>query len=353
MPKLRPPPNAAVAYAEPEDNSLPTEDVEIQLGDDVDGDVVVELEPQTAPPKPPKPPAPPADAADDDPLKKAVEATRRAEELQRQAQTERDAALRQARDREDELTRERGDREDAQYNSVLTAIAAEQSALEKAKQDWASAAAQGDWNTAATAQSVMAGAAARIDRLEDGKQAFDSKREAAKTAPPVQRTPPPTPGFEQRIAELPEPARNWLRQHPEFINDPAKNRKIGTTHGYLVETKSIEPFSQAYFDALDTEFGFKQAPEPEPQRQTQPQRRSIPVSAPVSRDIPSASGQRQSNKSVILDAEERRIARTSFTPPPGVTLTNEQKELMYARNKQKLDHLRATGQYPTRAQESR
>jgi hypothetical protein len=46
---------------------------------------------------------------------------------------------------------------------------------------------------------------------------------------------------------------------------------------------------------------------------------------------------------VTLTAEERQIARTSFTAPD---MTNEQKELLYARNKQRLAQQRANGAYP-------
>jgi hypothetical protein len=242
------------------------------------------------------------------------------------------------------LTRERGGREDAEYNSILTAIAAEQSSIDKAEGDYTAAAAAGDWATAGKAQRIMAAASARLDRLEDGKQSFDTKRETDKTkAPEVRRTAPPTQDFEQRIATLPEQARGWLRKHPEFINDTAQNRKIQAAHGAIVDLDGVEAFSSAYFDALDTRFGFKAAAapartEPEPQ----PQRRNMPVSAPVSRDVPSASGQRDTPTKVTLTAEERQIARTSFT---ATDMTDAQKELAYARNKQKLKKMRANGEY--------
>ena len=67
------------------------------------------------------------------------------------------------------------------------------------------------------------------------------------------------------------------------------------------------------------------------------------MTAPVSRDVPSANGQRQPSTKITLTAEERQIARTSYTAPD---MTNEQKELAYARNKQKLARERANGAYP-------
>ena len=66
------------------------------------------------------------------------------------------------------------------------------------------------------------------------------------------------------------------------------------------------------------------------------------MSAPVSRDVPSASGQRQASTTMTLTEEERRIARTSYTADD---MTDAQKEYAYAKNKQKLQRMRANGEY--------
>lgn len=76
-------------------------------------------------------------------------------------------------------------------------------------------------------------------------------------------------------------------------------------------------------------------------------RRNIPMSAPVSRDIPSATGGRiaRDARSVTLTPAEREIARNSFSDP---RMTNAEKELLYAQNKLKLRRMRADGSYPER-----
>lgn len=323
MPRLKPPP---ARPDEPiiEDNTPPTEPIEIELADDSPGPTEVELAPK---PKPVEPePAPNQLAAQ-------LEATRRAEELQRQ-----NAELqRQNAEHTSQLAQERQRGDDAEYNSVLTAIAAEQAVLDKAEQDWAGYQSVSDFANAAKAQRIMASAAARLDRLEEGKVSFDQKRETRKEEPVRPAPAPQQLGFEDRIAQMPDTAKTWLRKHPEFINDPAMNNKIGAAHNYLTNNKGIAQFTSEYFDALDSEFGFKAEPEP------QPQRRSMPVSAPVSREAPLASGQRPSSSKVTLSEEERQIARTSFTNPD---MTNAQKEYLYAQNKQKLSQRRANGSYP-------
>lgn len=348
MPRIRPPRQAAPDPADlpvMEDHTPPTEDVEIVLADEPAGEAEIELAPAPAPEPEPTPQPAPA-SSPDDALVRAAEATRRAEELQR-ANAE---LMRRDREREEQLTREQTGREDAEYNSVLTAIAAEQGSLAKAKADYAAAAGAGDWEAAAEAQDAMTAARTQLVDLERGKQSFESRR----AEPPAQKPAPAPPAaappdFEHKVAALgvPDNAKSWLRQHPEFIDDVSKNQELGSAHNYIVGRKKIEAFSPAYFDALDNEFGFKAAPaaapEPEPQSQPQPQRRSIPMTAPVSRDVPTPTGQRQPSSKVTLTAEERQIARTSFTAPD---MTNEQKELAYARNKQKLQQMRANGGYP-------
>lgn len=336
MPKLRPAPTKPA----PEDLdvhiSLPPEgDIEIELSAEDAGPVDVDVSPQPTP-------APKTD--DDNPLQRALDAQKRAEELQAAAQRERDEALRHARERDEELSRERGERQDAEFNSVLTAIAAEQSLLDKAESDYAAFAAAQDWANAAKAQKVMATAASRLDRLEDSKQAFEGKRGEKPTTTDTRTAAPPprAPDFEQRIAQMPEQAKVWLRKHPEFIQEDSLNRKIGGVHQYLTEHKGVQAFSPAYFDALDTEFGFKTA---DTSTTTQPTKRSIPMTAPVSRDAVSPSGTRQGNK-ITLTEEERRIARDSIIDRPDLPkLTDAQKEYIYAQNKQRLLRMRATGEY--------
>lgn len=332
-----------LAEAEPE----PTGDIEITLEDDDVGEVDVSI---ASPPTQREPERRPAPREDDDAVARALEAQRRAEQMQADAVRQRDEAIRQTHAREAELQRERTEREDAEFNTVLTAIAAETSSLEKATADYAAAASVGDWNAAALAQRAMAIAGGRLDRLEDGRRTFDAKREAAAKAPaPQQPQQRQAPTFEQQIAALPQPAQAWLRNHPEFITDPAKNQEIQVAHGYLVNRRKVTAFSDAYFEALDNEFGFTQQPsrrEPEPQ----PQKRSMPMAAPVSREVPAASGTRKSN-SMRLTEEERKVARDSIPDRPDLPkLTNAQKEYMYAKNKAKYEQMKRDGTYDQQRQ---
>jgi hypothetical protein len=85
-----------------------------------------------------------------------------------------------------------------------------------------------------------------------------------------------------------------------------------------------------------------------------PRKSSIPISAPVSREPPNASGERRTSTArVTLSAEERAIARNSFGPIKGpngelVDMTPEAKEMLYAKNKARLAAMRQSGEYPER-----
>jgi hypothetical protein len=345
MPRLKPP--RQKQEEQPIIATTPIDQpVEIVLDDDPVEHVEVSLA---------EPPIKVESKPDADALKTQVDAAKQAEELQRrltEAQRQSDENARLAREREHELQRERGDREDAQYNSVLTAIAAQQSTLDKAESDYAAYASANDWANASKAQRVMSEAAARLDRLTAGKDVFEERREEAKRAAQTAPRPvPQPPSFEERIKALPSNAQSWLRTHPEFINDASKNGEIQAAHSYIVQRKGVAAFSDAYFDALDTEFGFKKPPESSPVPAPSPQpRKSMPMTAPVSRDVPSVASGTRTQNSITLTAEERAIARNSFGPIKDadgnmVDMTNEQKERLYAQNKAKLQRMRASGEY--------
>jgi len=350
MPRLRAPKKIEIPN-DVLDNEPPTDDIVIELGDDELDLPMDALEPEGEISSPAPAPAPAPEPSPEDALQRALEAQQRAEELARLAQEREREAVRRATEREAELRREREERGDAEYNSILTGIAAEKSALAKAKSDYETAASAADWRAASEAQQEIAVATSRLDRLELSKSSFDQARDTRAQQP--QRSEPAPQGLEEQLAAMPitDEARAWLRSHPEFVNDRAKNERLGVVHRYVTEFENIPPFSKAYFEALDTRLGLKPAPAapaPAPAPAPQPQaRRSMPVTAPVSREATTPSGERPSSSSITLSAEERFIARTSFTDPTG-KMTNAEKERLYAMNKARLARERAAGRYPAR-----
>lgn len=338
MPRLRPPRQDVQNDDMLIDDTPPTEDVVIELGDD-------ELDPAAEPAPAPKPEPEPGP---DDALARAVEAQQRAETIARNATRERDEAIRRSQQHEQEAARDRTERVDAEFNSVLTAIAAEQSALDKATMDLEAAMQNQDARASAMAQRSISVAASRLDRLEENKAAFDRRKEAPPPAPERRAT----PSTEEQIASLkvPDEAKDWLRSHPELVSDPHKLALLGNVHQTVTEARGIKEFTKEYFEAMDETFRFKpaaaQAAPATPAAAVPAARRSMPVTAPVSREVPTSTGERQST-GVTLTPEERAIARSSFTDPTG-KMTNAEKERLYAKNKLKLQNMRASGAYPAR-----
>jgi hypothetical protein len=78
------------------------------------------------------------------------------------------------------------------------------------------------------------------------------------------------------------------------------------------------------------------APSPQPR----PQRRSMPMQAPPSRDAPAVSGHRSRDNT--LTAAEREIARNSFVDH---NMSNAEREYLYLQNKRKYLAMKADGSY--------
>jgi hypothetical protein len=170
------------------------------------------------------------------------------------------------------------------------------------------------------------------------KKALEAAQRAEMHAHAQAQRQAPMQDFEGRIAHFPDQAKTWLRAHPEFVHDESQARRIGGVHSYLVDSKGVEAFSPAYFDALDSEFGFSS-----PAHQHQPPaRRSIPMTAPVSREVPMSSGQRTlDTRQITLSAEERAVARNSFSD---ASMSNEERERLYAQNKARMLVAKARGE---------
>jgi hypothetical protein len=117
-----------------------------------------------------------------------------------------------------------------------------------------------------------------------------------------------------------------------------------------IETEALAPFVPP---PMPTSMGL-----PPPLPHAGPSRgKTMPVSAPVSRDVPTASGKRTSEmNSITLSPAEMEIARNSFGSIKDergrtVDLTDAQKCELYARNKLRLAKMRASGEYrPTTEQ---
>jgi hypothetical protein len=184
------------------------------------------------------------------------------------------------------------------------------------------------------------------------REALRYQREMAQQAAPSAPAQPSR--VEEYVNSLPglsSHKRDFLKAHPSML-EPAQSNSLARHYGDAIraglkdDSAELDQYVlqrvQRDMDALAHR---RQPVEAEPRPASPaPQRRpTIPMSAPVSRDIPMpSSGERVSN-GVTLSPNEREMAHLSYRDLP-----KEEAERLYALNKMKLVRERAAGRYPER-----
>lgn len=338
MPKLRP-----LKRKEDIEKVPLTEPVAIEL-DDADPATELlneaaakaqETEPKPAPRAEPEP-EPIVEPEPEPALVKQLEELRRSEkEAQRQAQE----AQRKLQEREAEFNRKISESdsrtEQAQYDAVLNAIGAAQTEAEAAQRDLEVAMSVNDTKSAAEAQRKLARAEARLVSLEDGKAAYEAKREETKKVPPQQ--PQQADPFEAHISQIAinDRERGWMREHKDYLMDARKNARLSSAH-YDAEDAGLRRGTDQYLEFIEEKLGLREPPL-EPETRSEPPRRSPNVSAPPSRQAPSASTGKTTPTRIELNAAQREAARIA-----GID------DITYAKNVLKLQQLKSEGHYQDR-----
>jgi hypothetical protein len=182
---------------------------------------------------------------------------------------------------------------------------------------YAEAMAAQDYAGAAKAQREMANNAAKLQRLEEGKSALEK---APKPQPRQFQDP-----VEQFASRLSAPAAAWIRAHPEYVRNQAKNDELLAADA-LARARRVRMDTPEYFKMVEDTLGLTQNPETAstievdttPQRATGG-RQTAPAAAPVSR---AGGGQGSRPNTVRLTSEEVEMAKM-------MDMTPEQ----YAKNK--------------------
>jgi hypothetical protein len=163
------------------------------------------------------------------------------------------------------------------------------------------------------AQSAIKQRLAEVERAQSYHREAPPQEQFATEPEPQQPTPEQI--IEHTLAQtnLPESMQNWLRQRPEYLFDLEKNSAL--QHFHWQASREAEQFSDGYYAALESKLGLANGgvPDevPEPRKPApQPQRQSVPVTAPVNREAPSMSTGRPRPSSVQLTGEERAFAKT-------------------------------------------
>ena len=206
---------------------------------------------------------------------------------------------------------------------------------------------------AAEAASEPAASPPVAAQPEDGESPLARALAAARHAEELQRhhaaqrQPTEHERFVDAMPGLNDRKRNFLKANPELMRPgiaeiAGRHYQEALAAGIPDDSPEIE---RHIIESTARELASHREPAPEPPRPAPalspaaPQRRSMPMSAPVTRNIPSAAGRRPDN---TLSPEERDIARRSFG---AADMTDAQKEYLYLQNKKKYLSLKASGQY--------
>jgi hypothetical protein len=171
----------------------------------------------------------------------------------------------------------------------------------------------------------------RLQEMENAQRINQQRPEQHEpaAAPMEINDEPQRPTAEQIIATsgLPERAKNWLRQHPEYITDKDKNDLLLKMH-YVAEHQAGGEYTDPYFERMDELLGHKQ-PKPNgdgaastrrlPVQHRQPAPRqqapAVSYSAPPHRDVPTMRTGRSPSVRTPLSADELEVARSSGMTP--------------------------------------
>src|SRR4029077_685301 len=109
------------------------------------------------------------------------------------------------------------------------------------------------------AQRRIARSESRLERLEEGKAAYEARLEAASTAPRQDPAPRQQPnGIDAQLDAMPlsQKQREWLKAHSEALTDPKKNARLSAAH-FDAEDAGHAADSDAYFQFIEERLGYR------------------------------------------------------------------------------------------------
>jgi hypothetical protein len=292
-------------------------------------------------------------------LRKQLDELRGSEELNKREmqrmQQEREAAVAARQKAEQEASRYRLEGEQSQLDAIMNAMAAAKAEADAAEQLLETAITEQDAKKQAEAHRRLAKAETNLSRLDDGKTELEYRisllqrpKVEEKRAEPEKAAAAPQQQDPIESLQMPDRAKEWLREHPEYIQNPRLNARLQVAHWDAIEAGHKE-FSTGYFAEIEKLVGLTKV-EPkveeaeaddddvevdvrEPVRtQTKEPRRSAIVSAPVSRES-SATTPASSRTQVKLTKEEADFAKMAGITPQE-----------YAKQKLKLQEMKRKGE---------
>lgn len=178
------------------------------------------------------------------------------EKLKKQLESERAGRL-DAERRADEASaseaRARGDVQATQIDLLTNAIAAIKSSNESLKSDYLAARAAQDLDREWEIQQTLSSNSAKLLALENGKVQLEKQPKPQPRASQDQ-----VEEYAGRIpAEYPR-SRAWVREHPDYVRDPQKNRLMIAAHE-LAMARGYQADTDKYFESIEATLDLRKA----------------------------------------------------------------------------------------------
>lgn len=203
-------------------------------------------------------------------------------------------------------------------NSDLQQVLASKEVLERDAKDtrdaYRTAMEQGDFDAAAQAQEKMAQLAIQRTRLNSAEQQIKHYIENPQPQPKITKAPPdPATDLEGYLSTLTKPTADWLRRHPIYATNPAKNTRAMAAHMEAIDNK-IVPDTPEYFAFVEKELGIT-SQQSKAQERVAEESPNPPPAAPVSRGNSNSSTTLPQERQITLTAEQVAMARDMDMTP--------------------------------------
>lgn len=274
------------------------EDDEIVLAVEPEIEVIIEDEEPKAPDEAKAEEETPSIEVDVESLRQQIADLEKAQELSRERTLQ---AQRAAQDAATKVHSYKQDAENSQYESILTALGAQQNEVDTAKRDIVLAGNAQDYVSLADAQERLSAAKANMIGLEHSKNNYEQYQKQQQNQP-------------VETNSLSYEERNWLDKHPDAVATKRNSDRLNVAYMDAMD-KGLPRSSPEYFAFLEERLGFSK-PQPTPEvKVKEPEESSVMVAAPPSNSVPSGSGTGAGKGKYTLNKEEAEIARLSGITP--------------------------------------
>lgn len=249
-----------------------------------------------------------------------------AEKLRKQVEDEKKLRLEaeeRARNAERTAAESKGEVQDTQLSLIEGALNSRSNEKTNLKEKYRDALATGDYDAAADINEKMTTLSAQILQLEAG-------RDRLKSMPKVSEASHIDP-VERMANQLSARSASWIRNHPQFANDPRLNQKLIGAHNMAV-ADGIRADSDEYFERVEELLGINKNVE----------RRENEGEEQESHAAKKIEGRRPSDSAPPAAAPSRSAPSNGGNKPNVVRLSRDEREMAqmmgmtdqeYAKNK--------------------